>query len=187
MEEMQTGHVMVTKAYAADAAARGIIYPPDWVLDDDQAGENEARPASTDGDTDAVMAWVHKNPDADLFAIIVAENIVDDDPDWVDDEWTLERVERALRTLADDGKLVTNDITYSAGIHYRLPVPQHTYRVPTRQTIMRTYVVTAESHEEAKAMVQSMVDNWDDDDRADMNVEDLSDERLCGGSERMED
>jgi len=109
MEEMQTGHVMVTKAYAADAAKRGIIYPPDWVLDDDQAGENEARPT------------------------------------------------------------------------------QQTYHVPTRQTIMRTYVVTAESHEEAKAMVQSMIDNWEDDERADMNVEDLSDERLCGGSERMDD
>ena len=33
-DDREHGHIMVTRAYAKDAASRGINYPPDWILPD---------------------------------------------------------------------------------------------------------------------------------------------------------
>lgn len=65
---------------------------------------------STD-DSDAVWTWIAENKDADLFPMIVAE-CMDEDEDG--EEWTMERVENALRHLVRLGLLSFNGI-FSAG------------------------------------------------------------------------
>jgi len=85
-----------------------------WMEDYEKDEDGWAR---TTDDSDAVEKWIRLHPDADLFDTIVAENIAQDDPDLVDEEWTLDRVGRALRQLVRLGVLQDGG-TLSAGAHF---------------------------------------------------------------------
>jgi len=102
-------------------AAHLVTYQPttaDLLWGEDFPKDKDGWACSTD-DSDAVERWIRLHPDADLFDTIVAENIVEDDPDWVDDEWTMERVGSALRQLVRMGVL-RDEGTLSAGAFFSL-------------------------------------------------------------------